>query len=264
MFASFALVAIAVSSVHAMIQPTAPGPGDSFKQGEKCKFTWDADPDSVDTWKQTNVQLMTGDNYNMVHLDTVATIDGTQSGVFEFDCPQVTPFSAIYFYQFTNPVDPDPDHKVWTTRFTISSPTGESVPPTEALQPTTKLPIPWGTGKLVDSSKARPPPAYLAGGVAANPSASLPGGGLSSVVPSTGSVVPSNSVVPSTPANTGTKPAIPSDKINAGSHQVSHAPSSSGAAPTSSPIRENGAKEILASQAGIAMSLVAGIYMLCL
>lgn len=68
---------------------------------------------------------------------------------------QVNPYSAIYFYQFTAPGSPN---KTWTTRFTIASPTGETVPPPNANQPGSNAAIPWGVGALADPSTANPPP----------------------------------------------------------------------------------------------------------
>lgn len=44
--------------------PTAPGPKDVFKEGGDCKFSWTPDPSGQ--WKEMNVQLMSGDNWNMV------------------------------------------------------------------------------------------------------------------------------------------------------------------------------------------------------
>ena len=44
--------------------PTAPGPKDVFKEGGDCKFAWTADPSGQ--WKEMNVQLMSGDNWNMI------------------------------------------------------------------------------------------------------------------------------------------------------------------------------------------------------
>jgi len=57
---SFALVALAD------VTPTEPGPGDVFQQGGSCTIGWS--PDQTGTWKELNIELMTGDNFNMVHL----------------------------------------------------------------------------------------------------------------------------------------------------------------------------------------------------
>ena len=58
---------------------------------------------------------------------------------------QVSPHSAIYFYEFSCPSAPG---KLWTTRFTITGSDGESTPPTEPTQPNGDT-IAWGNGKLV-------------------------------------------------------------------------------------------------------------------
>jgi hypothetical protein len=57
---SIALVALADPT------PSAPSPGQVFKQGGPCTIAWD--PDTTGVWKTMNIQLMTGDNFNMVPL----------------------------------------------------------------------------------------------------------------------------------------------------------------------------------------------------
>ena len=71
MFAYAALVALVANAmfVHAEVVPTAPGPGDVFKQGDQCTFTWT--PDSTGTWKQMNVELMSGNNWQMSHITSM-------------------------------------------------------------------------------------------------------------------------------------------------------------------------------------------------
>ena len=65
-YASVVALLASATFVHAQIDPSAPGPGDVFKQGEQCTFTWN--PDTTGTWKETNVELMTGNNLQMIHL----------------------------------------------------------------------------------------------------------------------------------------------------------------------------------------------------
>ncbi|OBZ74099.1 hypothetical protein A0H81_06247 [Grifola frondosa] len=139
--------------------PTAPGPGDKFDEGTQCSTQWTADPSGQ--WTTMNIELMTGDNLNMVHITTVATVDGTDASntSFSYPCPEVTPNSAIYFYQFTSPASTD---RFWTTRFAIADASGNTTPPTNATQPGGQN-IPWGTGALKDPSLAVPPPSYLQG-----------------------------------------------------------------------------------------------------
>lgn len=102
---------------------------------------------------------------------------------------QVTPNSAIYFYQFT---DPATTNITWTTRFTIADASGNSVDPENATQPGGQA-IPWGIGALVDPSKATPAPV---GGTANGTSASAsvgPTAGASSLVSSTSAAPVSSS-----------------------------------------------------------------------
>ena len=51
------------------VVPTAPGNGAVFKEGGNCTFSWNPDPSGQ--WKQTDVELMTGDNFQMVHLTSM-------------------------------------------------------------------------------------------------------------------------------------------------------------------------------------------------
>lgn len=81
-------------------------------------------------------------------------------GSFQYPCPEVSPYSAIYFYQFTSP---HTTNKTWTTRFTIASPSGASTPPANPRQPGSNDPIPWGIGNLVDESNSVPPPSFMSG-----------------------------------------------------------------------------------------------------
>ena len=66
--------------------------------------------------------------------------------------PQVTPNSAIYFYEFTSSSS---TVKYWTTRFTITDENGNSTPPTEDAQPNGDK-IPWGTGALAGDNSTLP------------------------------------------------------------------------------------------------------------
>ncbi|KAG6889763.1 hypothetical protein C0995_014690 [Termitomyces sp. Mi166 len=174
MFATFALTAILASAsllrVRADVTPSDPGPGVVYKVGGTCHIGWVGDNDSPTAWKNMAIQLMTGDNFNMIHLTTVATgLDGTVDGTFDHVCPSVTPNAPIYFYQFTAPGAPD---KQWTTRFTIASSSGATTAAANPTQPKSGDAIPWGTGALTDPSTAKPPPAFVAG--ATSPAANSP------------------------------------------------------------------------------------------
>lgn len=63
---------------------------------------------------------MSGSNSNMTLVSNVAEdLDGTDSSLspYTWTCPDVDPYSTIYFYQFTAANDkPNP---AWTTRFTV-------------------------------------------------------------------------------------------------------------------------------------------------
>lgn len=92
---------------------------------------------------------MTGSNEAMQVLKVVGSdIDGTSQTSLSFTCPQVTPNSAIYFYQFTDKNSANPS---WTTRFTIASASGESTTPTNSEQSDGQTVL-WGTGSLASSS----------------------------------------------------------------------------------------------------------------
>ncbi|KAJ8496082.1 hypothetical protein ONZ51_g1354 [Trametes cubensis] len=163
MFAGQGLVAAAAAQAAPSggVTPTAPGPNDVFNEGANCTFSWTPDPSGV--WKQTDVELMTGDNFNMVFLTTVASFDGTDASLtsFSYPCPEVEPNSAIYFYQFSSPAALG--SLMWTTRFAIADAQGKVTPPPNSTQPNGQA-IPWGTGKLADPSKAVPEPSYLVSG----------------------------------------------------------------------------------------------------
>lgn len=139
------LATVGTIYVQADPTPTAPGPGAVFIEGQTCSTSWQIDPSGL--WKTMVIDLMTGDNYHMVHLATVGTVDGTDPSktTFSYICPQVTPHSAIYFYQFSSPAS---SNSTWTTRFTITDSASNVVPPPQPTQPGGAS-IPWGVGTLV-------------------------------------------------------------------------------------------------------------------
>ncbi|KAI0081761.1 hypothetical protein K474DRAFT_1671657 [Panus rudis PR-1116 ss-1] len=140
----FALLLARSSS--AFFTPTEPSPGDSYNSGENCTIAWIPDTDGI--WTNVTINLMSGSNTDMTLVSNVASfLDGTDPALTPFSwlCPDVSPNSAIYFYQFTN--NDDITESKWTTRFTIASPNGESSPPEYSLQPTGDY-IPWGVGHL--------------------------------------------------------------------------------------------------------------------
>ncbi|CDO75573.1 hypothetical protein BN946_scf184858.g13 [Trametes cinnabarina] len=107
--------------------------------------------DSSHTMSYGRAVLMSGSNDNMTEVARVVSgLDGTDATLspFSWTCPNVDPYSAIYFYQFTN--GDDTQDSAWTTRFTISSPDGRNAPPEHEVQPSGEA-IPWGIGHLQDS-----------------------------------------------------------------------------------------------------------------
>ncbi|GAW07125.1 hypothetical protein LENED_009095 [Lentinula edodes] len=124
------------------ITPTAPGPGDQFNAGSPCTIQWQVG----ENWSNFTISLMSGSNTQMQLVAPVASgLDGSNAALspFNWTCPEVNPYSAIYFYQFTN--SNDTTNSKWTTRFTIASPSGESSPPANSTQPNGDS-IPWGVG----------------------------------------------------------------------------------------------------------------------
>ena len=67
-YAVFAILLAAVSTIHvrADTTPITPGPGAVFIEGQTCSTSWEVDPSGL--WTSTVIELMTGDNLNMVHL----------------------------------------------------------------------------------------------------------------------------------------------------------------------------------------------------
>ncbi|KAF9454446.1 hypothetical protein P691DRAFT_770636 [Macrolepiota fuliginosa MF-IS2] len=191
---------------RAIVSPTEPSPGSVYREGETCPITWNADPDSPSDWKNMNIQLMTGDNFNMQHLTTVATNqDGSANGHFEYPCPGVTINAPIYFYQFTSP---STTNRTWTGRFAIASTTGQTVSPPNATQPGSGEAIPWGTGSLSDPSKAVPPPASAGGSVVSASGALLATTSLSSTPSSALPVTLSSTLLSSSALTTGSPSVI--------------------------------------------------------
>jgi len=224
------------SLVRADVNPTAPGPTDVYKEGGTCHIAWD--PDTTGTWKVMNIELMTGSNLQMVHLTTVTTLDGTSTTVttFDYPCPEVTPNSQIYFYQFTSP---GANTTLWTTRFTIADASGASTPPTEATQPTTGEAIPWGTGALVNPADATPPPAGAPAAAAGNTTAPANTTASAPVVPATSSAaaVPAGQLPPAggAPGAGAPAPAAASPSTSSSTAKIA------AATPTGATAQSNGA-----------------------
>ncbi|KAJ7708787.1 hypothetical protein B0H17DRAFT_916268 [Mycena rosella] len=186
MFTSILFTTVLASSVarisQAIVVPNTPGPGDSFDQGTNCHIGWGGDDTgSTTAWKNMAIELMTGPNEAMIHVTTVAQgQDGTAAGVFDYTCPEVTPNSPIYFYQFTAPAT---TNITWTTRFTIAAADGSSTPATETEKSSTGEDVAWGKGALVDPSTAVAAPNFGATGSSSTGGSSSAGGSNSTTNP---------------------------------------------------------------------------------
>jgi hypothetical protein len=234
------------------VTPTDPSPGQVFQPGAPCSIAWN--PDTTGTWKTLYIELMTGDNLNMVHLTTVATVDGTTSpGTFSYPCPAVTLAAPVYFYQFSSPSS---STKTWTGRFTISDASGHTVPAPNPTQPNGQA-IPWGTGALVDPSKAVAAPAggnTTTTGTSTNSTSASP---LSSAGPSAVSNAPSTSPLVASQSGFATQSA---------SGVAAAASASAGNTTTSSGSNSGGALVLgtvstRAANAGVALAVIAGTFM---
>ncbi|BGP21245.1 cell wall beta-glucan synthesis family protein [Rhodotorula toruloides] len=231
-FNILALGVLAAAAASAQVVPTAPGPGEVFKVGSKCNIEWNLDTSG--TWTSFEIQLMTGSNLAMVPVQTVASgLDGTTgSGTIDFTCPNVTPNSAIYFYQFSQAGQPTS----WTTRFTIAGADGSTTPPTQSTNG-----IAWGTGSLVgQAGSAGSAGSSAAAGGAAGASVSRATGrsrsvaatgasGLASLAatPSTASAVTVTSVISQSSPSSST--SVPVSTVTMTSSPSSSASSSSSA-----------------------------------
>lgn len=149
MISSILVLALAAGAAHSALVPTAPGPGQTFNEGGDCTLSWNLD--TTGKWTSFTVDLMSGSNLAMQTVTNVfKDRDGTKGDTtFTWKCPQVTPHSAIYFYQFTQ-AGAD---TTWTTRFAIASPSGEVTPPANSVQPGGAA-IPWGVGRLAGASSS--------------------------------------------------------------------------------------------------------------
>lgn len=192
------LAAMASSSL-AIFTPTEPDSTSVFREGQDCTIKWV--PDTTGTWTKTNIELKTGDNFNMIHVKDIAVVNGSdpQTTSYTYPCYSVTPNSAIYFYQFTSA--DAPGNTTWTTRFTIAGPNGETTPPTNATQPGTNDPIPWGTGQLEDPSQADP--ATTTGGTTGATGITTPAGTVVTTPTTTGSKTGTSTSSSSTPTKSG-------------------------------------------------------------
>lgn len=94
MFAAVApiltLIVAAAILVRADPNPSSPGPGDVFIEGQPCTITWDID--HTGAWKTMNIELMTGDNFDMVSLARASPVS---CGAFLVSSECLLPLRAI-------------------------------------------------------------------------------------------------------------------------------------------------------------------------
>lgn len=67
-FSAFVTAAALVGVAHADVTPSEPGPGSSYQAGGTCTLSWIGDAESTTAWSDMSIQLMTGSNFDMVHL----------------------------------------------------------------------------------------------------------------------------------------------------------------------------------------------------
>ncbi|KAI9604751.1 hypothetical protein H4Q26_002720 [Puccinia striiformis f. sp. tritici PST-130] len=185
-------IAGAANIFHPRCPPTAPGPGQTFKEGGDCTLTWNLD--TTGKWTSFSVDLMSGSNFAMSTVTNVfKDKDGTKGETsYTWKCPSVTPNSAIYFYQFSQ-ANSD---TTWTTRFAISSPSGDLTAPANSTQPGGAQ-IPWGIGHLTSAGAEAPVTT-----VTTAPSATANTTALNTPATTTPATNPTNSTVVSSTANT--------------------------------------------------------------
>jgi hypothetical protein len=75
MFSKVFLIAILAilpaSLIVADVAPTVPAPGYVANAGSNCAIGWAGDTSSSTTWQNMSIQLMTGDNYDMIALTSM-------------------------------------------------------------------------------------------------------------------------------------------------------------------------------------------------
>ncbi|CDS05774.1 hypothetical protein LRAMOSA08302 [Lichtheimia ramosa] len=140
------------SGAIATMAPSYPDPGAIWTAGKQYQILWVDDgtsPSVNESWTNFKIDFMTGDNTNQKFLTNVANgLDGSKSTSYTWTAPHVDPYSAVYFFMFTNAAG----ESAWTTRFGIVAKDGDTlVPEPEKTQPTGEK-IPWGNGKLIDNA----------------------------------------------------------------------------------------------------------------
>ncbi|CDH57083.1 predicted protein [Lichtheimia corymbifera JMRC:FSU:9682] len=132
--------------------PSYPDPGAIWTAGKQYQILWADDgksPSVNESWTNFKIDFMTGDNANQTFLTNVAKgLDGSKTTSFTWTAPHVDPYSAIYFFMFTNAAG----ETAWTTRFGIVAKDGDTLVPEQEKTQSTGEKIPWGNGKLIDNA----------------------------------------------------------------------------------------------------------------
>lgn len=180
MFSStFTLLTLLAASAAAQMVPTSPDGSTVARIGSELTTLWEKDASGV--WDDVTIQLMSGDNFNMIPVTTLTTgIDATSLTSYTFTVPSVSPTSAIYFLQFT-PGTGNISDVTWTTRFTIAAADGSTTPPANSVQPNGAS-IPWGVGSLTNGASSGGAPADSGNGTTTMATGSMGGNGATTAV----------------------------------------------------------------------------------
>jgi len=232
---SLACAALALAALgQAAITPTSPDGSTVVRAGSTLTALWTAD--STGIWNDTQIQLMTGDNFQMVPLKTLATgIDGTTTTTFSTPCPAVSPNAKFYFLQFTR--GGDVSTATWTTRFTIAAADGTTSQPTNTTN-YSGTDVQWGTGAITDgsaSSNSSTPQSGSSASASSSMAASSTSSGLTVYNPAAASSAASVPLSGSAVLSSGVAAvSTASASSTSGSARVSSASSAGAAAATSS------------------------------
>jgi len=196
MLSSFLVAALfaAASPSLAAVNPTSPDSSTVVKVGDDITALWTVD--TTGTWNNMEIQLMTGGNLQMVELAVLGqNIDGTTLTSYSVPAPDVSPYSQIYFLQFTP--GGDVTQALWSTRFTIAGADGSTTPPTNTTN-WNGQDVNWGTGALVGdvalpSSSNSSDSSATSNSAAPSVSAPSSTGGLNALASPSGSTTPTSS-----------------------------------------------------------------------
>ena len=92
MFSRLALPTFIFSSLLLVLAdpvPSSPAPGQVFNEGSTCTIGWT--PDTTGTWKTLDIELMTGDNSQMVFLTSMIYLFSNERRLTLFFSLQLLP-----------------------------------------------------------------------------------------------------------------------------------------------------------------------------